>query len=151
MFILLFYLFSADQPFTWDLGELGRYYRTYARWMEYWRRVLPPGVLLDVQYEELVVDFEPQARRIIAHCGLEWDDACLAFRTAARPVRTASAAQVRQPLHSNSVGRWRPDQAVLRPLLEGLGPELVGDMAPRPNPLISASGPVPPGLARIRV
>ena len=67
------------QPFSFDLGELGRYYRAYARLMAHWRAVLPPGAMLDVQYEELVADFEPQARRIIAHCGLAWDDACLIF------------------------------------------------------------------------
>ncbi len=127
-------LFSADQPFTWDLGELGRYYRSYVRLMDHWRRVLPAGVILDVQYEDLVADFEPQARRIIAHCGLEWDDACLAFDKAPRPVRTASSAQVRQPIYRSSVGRWRPDEPLLRPLLDGLGPDLAGDRAAAAEP-----------------
>jgi hypothetical protein len=83
--------------------------------------------MLDVQYEELVADFERQARRIIAHCGLEWDDACLAYDKTARPVKTASAAQIRQPICGSSVGRWRPDADVLEPLLDGLGPDLAGD------------------------
>ena len=83
------------------------------------------------QYEELVADFEQQARRIIAHCGLEWDDACLAFDKTARPVRTASLVQVRQPIYRSSVGRWRPDEATLRPLLDGLGPDLARAPAPR--------------------
>ena len=120
-------LFGADQPFAYDLGELGRYYRAYSSLMEHWRAVLPEGVMLDVQYEELVGDLEPQARRIVAHCGLEWDDACLAFHKTQRLVKTASVAQVRQPIYRSSVGRWRPDGAVLRPLLDGLGPDLAGN------------------------
>jgi len=116
-------LFSDHQPFTYDLGELGRYYRAYSRLMEHWRRFLPDGVMLDVQYETLVEDFEPQARRIIAHCGLEWDDACLSFYETRRPVRTASAAQVRQPIYRSSIDRWRPEQDILRPLIQGLGAE----------------------------
>ena len=114
-------LFVGDQPFAWDLAELGRYYRAYRRLMDHWRRVLPQEVMLDVHYEELVADFEPQARRIVAHCGLEWDEACLAFDKAARPVRTASMVQVRQPVYKSSVGRPRPNPELLRPLLGTLG------------------------------
>jgi tetratricopeptide (TPR) repeat protein len=119
--------FGADQPFAYDLGELGRYYRAYSSLMAHWRRVLPQGVMLDVQYEDLVADFEPQARRIVAHCGLEWHDGCLAYDKTARPVKTASSAQVRQPIYRSSVGRWRPDANLLNPLLDGLGPDLAGD------------------------
>ena len=110
------------QQFTYDLGELGRYYRAYADMMEHWRTVLPAGTILDVPYEELVCDFEAGARRIVAHCGLEWNDACLAIQDARRPVKTASFAQVRQPVYRSSVGRWRPDDALLRPLLDELRP-----------------------------
>ncbi len=124
-------LFSSDQPFTWDLGELGRYYTAYSRLMAHWRRVLPAGMMLDVQYEELVADFEPQARRIIAHCGLDWNDACLAPHKVARPVSTASSAQVRQPIYKSSVGRWRPEAAMLQPLLDGFGPDFAGVAALR--------------------
>ena len=76
--------------------------------------------MLEVQYEAVVADFPQQARRIVAHCGLEWDDACLDFHRTQRPVHTASAAQVRQPIYRSSVGRWRPDPDVLRPLLAAL-------------------------------
>ena len=72
-------LFSAEQNHTYDLGELGRYYRRYERLMAHWRRVLPAGRILDVRYEDVVGDLESQARRIIAHCGLPWDDRCLSF------------------------------------------------------------------------
>jgi tetratricopeptide (TPR) repeat protein len=127
-------LFAADQPFAYDLGELGRYYRAYAQLMEHWRRVLPEGVMLDVHYEELVADFEPQARRIVAHCDLEWDEGCLSFDKAPRAVKTASSAQVRLPIYRSSIGRWRPDADVLKPLLDGLGPDLAVDRMGGRNP-----------------
>jgi len=76
--------------------------------------------MLEVQYEEVTADPEGQARRIIAHCGLEWDDACLSFHETERPVRTASSVQVRQPIYRSSVGRWRPYEHLLGPLLEAL-------------------------------
>jgi hypothetical protein len=116
-------LFAAPHPYSYDLGTLGRYWRAYDRLMAHWRAVLPPGVMLEVQYEQVVADFETEARRVIAHCGLDWDDACLDFYRTERPVRTASIVQVRQPIYRSSVGRWRPDAATLRPLLEGLGLE----------------------------
>ena len=68
----------------------------------------------------MVQDFETQARRMVAHCGLQWDSACLQFYKTSRPVQTASMVQVRQPIYHTSVGRWRPDAALLRPLMEGL-------------------------------
>jgi Sulfotransferase family len=113
--------FTGQHPYAYDLGELGRYWRAHDRMMQHWRDVLPEGTMLEVQYEELVKDFEAQARRIIAHCGLEWDDACLSFHESKRPVRTASVTQVRQPLYRSAVGRWRPDAETLAPLLAGLG------------------------------
>jgi Sulfotransferase family len=76
---------------------------------------------MDVQYEELVADFEPQARRIVEFCGLEWDERCLAFHRTERPIQTASAAQVREPLYRSSVGRWHSVKHLLRPLLDELG------------------------------
>ncbi len=114
-------LFSAQQNHTYDLGELGRYYRRYQQLMGHWQRVLPPGRILDVRYEEVVADLEGQARRIIAHCRLPWDDRCLAFHKTSRPVRTASATQVRRPIYKSSVGRWRLYEKELKPLLMALG------------------------------
>ena len=106
--------------YTYDLSDLGRYYRAYERLAQHWADVLPPGVMLEVQYEEVVDDLEGQARRIVAHCGLEWDERCLAFHEADRPVRTASVGQVRQPIYRSSVGRWEPYREHIRPLLEAL-------------------------------
>jgi hypothetical protein len=113
-------LFSAEQNHTYDLAELGRYYRRYEQLMAHWRRVLPEGRMLDVRYEDVVADLEGQARRIIAYCGLPWDDRCLSFHATDRPVRTASATQVRQPIYTSAVGRWKAYEQFLGPLLKEL-------------------------------
>jgi tetratricopeptide (TPR) repeat protein len=114
-------LFARGQFYTYDLGELGRYYHAYEKLMEHWRTILPSGAVLDVQYEDLVVDFEFQARRLVEYCGLEWSDDCLSFHRTTRPIKTASAIQARRPIYNTSVGRWRPTQDVLKPLVAGLG------------------------------
>lgn len=113
-------LFTARLSFANDLAELGRYWKAYDRLMAHWRAVLPQGVMLDMRYEDLVGDFENQARRIVAHCGLEWDPACLSSHTVERAVTTASWVQVRQPVHGRSVGKWRPAADVLKPLTDAL-------------------------------
>jgi Sulfotransferase family len=114
-------LFAQDQlHFAYDLAELGRYYQAYARLMEHWRAALPPGRMLELQYEDVVADPEPHARRLLAHCGLEWDAACLRFHETKRPVRTLSAGQVREPLFRVSVGRARPYREWLGPVMEAL-------------------------------
>jgi tetratricopeptide (TPR) repeat protein len=113
-------LFSRGQSFAYDLSELGRYYRAYERLMDHWRATLPEGVMLEVSYEELVADFEEQARRIVAHCGLAWHEACLAFYKTQRPVKSASAPQVYQPLYTTSVGNGRWYGNLLQPLLDAL-------------------------------
>jgi tetratricopeptide (TPR) repeat protein len=113
-------LFTEGQSYTYDLGELGRYYKRYERLMAHWRDVLPPGRILDVRYEDVVADLEAQARRIVSHCELPWDDRCLSFHETDRPVRTASATQVRQPIYSSAVGRWRVYEEFLEPLLTAL-------------------------------
>lgn len=113
-------LFTAGLHFTYDLAELGRYYRAYAGLMNHWRAILPPGVMIDVAYEDVVKDLESQARRLIHFCGLPWDDRCLHFHQTDRPVKTASAVQVRQPLFRDSLGRWRRYEAELAPLLREL-------------------------------
>lgn len=115
--------FFAGLPYTSDLGELGRVYRRYLELMAHWRRVLPPGAMLEVQYEEMVGDLEGQARRLLDYCGLAWDPRCLAFHETERAVRTASVNQVRQPLYRSSLERWRRYEKHLGPLIEALGPK----------------------------
>lgn len=109
-------LFRDTMEFAYDLGELGRHYKRYIQLMQHWDRVLPPGVVLHLPYESLVEDLEQQARRIIAHIGLAWDPACLQFHQNRRPVRTASVAQVRRPIYSSSLGRWKGYGDHLAPL-----------------------------------
>jgi tetratricopeptide (TPR) repeat protein len=114
-------LFAGEMPFKYDLAELGRYYRAYDALMAHWRVVLPDGVMLEMRYEDLVADFEAQARRLVAHCGLDWDERCLSFHETERPVKTASATQVRQPIYRSSVGNSQPFVKMLQPLLDVLG------------------------------
>lgn len=116
------YLFAGRQAFTYDLEELGRYYRAYHGLMAHWRETLPPGQMLEIDYEALVAQPETEVAGLLAHCGLAWDDACLAFHRNERSVRTASASQVRQPLYASAVGRWRRYENELQPLLAALGP-----------------------------
>jgi tetratricopeptide (TPR) repeat protein len=113
-------LFASAQPYAYDLAELGRYYRAYDTLMAHWLKILPPGVMLEVRYEDVVADLEGQARGLIEHCGIDWDNRCLSFHQTQRMVRTASAAQVRQPLYQTSVGRWRVYGEMARPLLDAL-------------------------------
>jgi tetratricopeptide (TPR) repeat protein len=119
-------LFTFGQRFTYDLAELGRYYRCYRELMTHWRSVLPPGAMLDVSYKDVVDDLEGQARRLIDYCGLTWDDRCIAFHRTSRPVKTASAVQVRKPLFRSSLQRWRRYEAGLGPLLDELTEAIPG-------------------------
>ncbi len=112
-------LFTRGHVYSYDLAELGRYCRGYRALMAHWHTVMP-GNILDVRYEDVVGDLEGQARRIVAHCGLPWDDRCLNFQQTPRSIRTASAAQVRQPIYRSSIGRWRRHAAALQPLLREL-------------------------------
>ncbi len=116
-------LFNADtQVYSYDLTEIGGYYANYARLMEHWRRVLPEDAFYELQYEELVADKKIQIRRLIGYCGLEWDDACLESHKSSRSVKTASITQVRQPVYTSSVERWRHYEKHLQPLIDALGP-----------------------------
>lgn len=115
-------LFREEMAYTYDLHELARYYRKCDELMAHWKAVLPEGVILDVHYEDVVSDVEPQAQRILAHCGLDWDPACLDFHKNGRVVKTASVAQVRRPLYASSVERWRRYGDAIEPLIAALGP-----------------------------
>src|SRR5262249_2543192 len=95
-------------------------YREYERLMAHWARSLPLPVF-ELRYEELTADQEAVSRKMVAFCGLEWDDRCLRFHQSERPVWTASFLQVRQPMYRRSVSRWKRYDAHLGPLLEVLG------------------------------
>lgn len=92
-------LFNDTMEFTYELDTLGRYYVRYAKLMQHWQDVLPAGFILDTHYETLVADMAGETRRMLAHIGLPWDDNCLEFYKNERPVRTASLAQVREPIY----------------------------------------------------
>ncbi|MDE0365222.1 MAG: sulfotransferase [Gammaproteobacteria bacterium] len=107
--------FARGQTFSYDLGVLGAYYREYLAMMRHWESVLP-GRVLRVHYESLVDDTEAQVRRLLDHCGLPFEEACLRFHETRRAVRTASAEQVRQPINRRGIGSWRRFSAQLEPL-----------------------------------
>lgn len=112
-------LFRMGYPFSYDLQDIGRYYAAYRRLMDHWRSLFP-GRILDVDYEALVDDPEMVSRAVVAHCGLDWDPACLDFHRSAAPSATASAAQVRQPVYRHARDLWREYEAQLEPLAETL-------------------------------
>ncbi len=114
-------LFTTGQEFSYDMAELGGYYRSYLALMAHWRTALPAERFIEVDYERVVDDLEGEARRLIAFCGLAWDDACLRFHQTARTVRSASMNQVRRPLYRSSLRRWQSFRGELGPLLAALG------------------------------
>jgi|FLOH01.1.fsa_nt_gi tetratricopeptide (TPR) repeat protein len=117
-------LFASGQSFTYDLIELGEYYLQYQRVMDYWQEVMPDKVL-DVQYEDVVADTETQIRRILDHCGLNFEESCVNFHQSDRAVKTASSEQVRQPIYASSVHTWRHYEEHLGDLIEVLEPLLI--------------------------
>lgn len=113
--------FSFGQEFSNDLQTLGRYFNEYAGMMQHWHQVMP-GQLFDLVYESLVAEPEPVVRALLEFCELPWDERCLDFTGTERRVSTASAWQVRQPLHNRSIGRWRHYREQLAPLIETIDP-----------------------------
>jgi tetratricopeptide (TPR) repeat protein len=113
-------LFAHGQTFSYSLEEIGRYYRDYVALMSHWDSVLP-GRVLRVDYEAVVANTEEQVRRVLDHCGLKFEQACLEFYRTERTVRTASSEQVRQPIYRSAVDQWRNYEAHLGPLKEALG------------------------------
>ncbi len=112
-------LFRRGYPFSYDLEHMGRYYLGYRQLMEHWRNLLP-GRFLDIDYEDIVEHQEEASRRLVAFCGLNWEDACLSFEKNMSPSLTASAAQVRQPIYKTSVALWRHYEEELQPLIRVL-------------------------------
>jgi tetratricopeptide (TPR) repeat protein len=116
-------LFAQGQNFTYDLVDIGRYYRDYVELMDHWNRVLP-GRVLRMQYETVVSETEAEVGRLLAYCGLPFEESCLRFYETERAVRTASSEQVRQPIYRAAVEQWRHYRAHLDPLVEALGPAM---------------------------
>ena len=110
----------ASCPFAYDMRELGEFYSLYAELMEHWRKLAHVD-FLDVHYETLVADQERVTRDLLSFCELPWDDSCLDFHRCRRPVHTASNVQIRQPMYSHAVERWRRYEKHLGPLREALG------------------------------
>ena len=117
--------FSKGQPFSWDLVELGQYYREYERLSRHWQHVLGDRIL-DVRYEELTADTESGTRRLLDFIGMQWHDRCLEFHRTDRRI-TTNPVQVRQPVYRSSVARWRRFESHLGPLIDALGEVLDPD------------------------
>ena len=115
------YVYDNGNEFSYDLAHAGRAYVRYREMMDHWDEVLP-GRVINIDHEALVADPETKIRELIKACGLEWDDHCLRFYENDRLVRTASKFQVRQPIFTDSIGRWKRYQRHLGPLIEALGP-----------------------------
>jgi tetratricopeptide (TPR) repeat protein len=115
--------FARGQSFSYDLDDLGRYYRDYVELMAHFDEVLP-GRVHRVIYEDVVEDTEAEVRRLLAYCGLSFEEACLRFHENDRAVRTASSEQVRRPIFREGLDQWRNYEPWLGPLKAALGPAL---------------------------
>ncbi|MEG3165283.1 sulfotransferase [Sphingomonas sp. PB2P19] len=110
----LFAIGSRYYDYSYDLLDIAAYYQRFDQLMTLWRQALP-GRVLDLSYESLVDNQREETARLLAHCGLDWSDACLDFHANAAPVSTPSAAQVRRPLYRDAVDRWRIHADALAP------------------------------------
>jgi len=99
-------LFTQGYPFSYDLDEIAQYYIAYYRLMRHWQTAMP-GVLYELSYEELVTKQVAETRRLLAYCGLEWEDGCVPFHQNPAASTTASASQIRRPIYDSSVSLWR--------------------------------------------
>jgi hypothetical protein len=111
---------STGHQWSYDIKDLGRYYRLYLGLMEHWDRILP-GRIYDIQYENLVADSEQEIRKFLDYCEIDFDPSCLSSHDSKRVVQTASFAQVRKPIYSSSVQLWKRYEKYLQPLLAELG------------------------------
>ena len=128
-------LFFKGQSFTYEQFELGHYYLQYRRIMDHWNAVLP-GKVLDLHYEQMVLDQENQTRRLLEYCGLPWEDQCLRFYETERAINTASSEQVRQPIYTGALNFWRNYESHLGELIETLEP-LLKDLPEKDQPSFS--------------
>jgi hypothetical protein len=116
--------FQGKFSFAYQQTELAEYYLAYRRLSRHWRATLPPDVLLEINYEDIVSDQTAASRRLIGFVGLPWDDEVLRFHQSPAPSATASAVQVRRPIYASSVGKWRHHAERLAPLRARLAREL---------------------------
>ena len=116
--------FRGKFSFSYHQTELVDYYLAYRRLSQHWRTVLPPDVLMEINYEDIVRDQEAVSRKMIAFLALAWDNEVLRFHESPTPSATASAVQVRRPLYASSVGKWRHHADRLKPMRERLTREL---------------------------
>ncbi len=107
--------FAEPKVFTNDLADLGHFYKQYERLMAHWEKIYT-GTIFHIDYESLIDDQEGLSRELISYCGLEWQSQCLSFHETERHIATASRLQVRRPLYSSSVQRWRNYDRFLGPL-----------------------------------
>ncbi len=105
-------LFGEGQEFSYSLSDIGRYYNAYEKLMAHWHKVLPDDILT-VQHEDVLDDLEGQVKRVLAFCGLEFEEACLAFHKTKRVIKTPSSEQVRQPIYKTGMGQWKPFESNL--------------------------------------
>jgi len=113
-------LFAQGQEFTYSAEDIARYYRTYLDLMRHWDEALP-GRVLRVHHEDVVADLEGSVRRLLDHCGLAFEPACVEFHKTERSVRTPSSEQVRQPIFRDGLDQWKKYEPWLAPLKEALG------------------------------
>lgn len=118
---------SEGNSYTYDLKELGAFYNLYLKIMNHWNAVIP-GCIYNIQYEKLVSDQEKETRELLSFCELSWEEACMDFHQTKRKVTTASATQVRQPMYSNSVAKWKRYESELMPLYEVLNSGLAKNL-----------------------
>lgn len=109
-------LFELEHGYTSDLAAFAGFFLEYERLMAHWRAALPMPIF-ELRYEQMVAEPEATSRALVAHCGLEWDAACLSFEKSERTVQTPSRWQVRQPIYRTSLGRWRNYESQLAPLI----------------------------------
>jgi tetratricopeptide (TPR) repeat protein len=112
--------FASGHQFSYSLPNIGHYYNDYLRLMDHWDSVLPQKVFC-VQYEKMISNTEEMTRKLLEHCGVDFEDSCLRFFENKRAVRTASSEQVRQPIYDNSVRYWKNFETELQPLIDTLG------------------------------
>ncbi len=110
--------FASGHEYSYDLEALGRQYVRYKKLMKHWRNILRTDRILDIRYEDIILDTERETRRMLDYLGLSWNSDCLKFYESKRAIRTASIAQVRKPIYSSSVARWKSFEKYLGPLLE---------------------------------